>query len=386
MSYGYALVDDPAAWPALARRLRSAPRLAVDLEADGYHRYPERLSLIQIALPDGTIYLLDPLALPDLSALGAMLADTGVPKVFHSADYDTRMLDRHLGFRLANLYDTSIAAQFCGSRRLGLANVLAEFLDLAIVKPRRLQTLDWSARPLQAEALQYAAGDVAHLLALADHLADQLAALGRTAWAAEECQRLEQVRYVPPDPPELAFFGTPGARDLSPAGLAVLRELYLFREHEALHIGRPPHHVMSNAAMISLAASPKADLDKVDGLGRRVLAGDARPRLKDALRRGQAAAPVTWPRRVGESFWTSETRARLTHLKQWRTAEAERLDLDPGVVWPAAHLEQVALHPHQPSAAVDKGAPQWVRQWQWATLGPALEHYRTAVLDDGPGG
>ena len=384
LGYGYQLVDDPGAWPHRYHACRPPP-LALDLEADGSHRSAERLSLIQVALPDGAIYLLDPLALGDLAALGEVLADAGVPKVFHSAGYDLRMLDRHLGFPLRNLVDTSISAQFCGVRRLGLANVSAEFLGLALVKPRRLQTLDWSQRPLRGEALQYAAGDVAHLLALADDLASRLELLGRSDWAAEECGRLEQVRYVPPDPPEQAFFGTPGAPDLSPLALAVLRELYVFRDDEALRIGRPPHYVMSNTALLALAADPKADLDKVAGLGRRVLTGEVRGRLEEALRRGRAAEPVAWPKRRGESSWTSELRGRLTRLKQWRTAEAERLDLDPGVMWPAAHLEQVALHPDRPSAALDKGDPPWVRQWQWRTLGGSLDRFRETVLDDAAG-
>jgi ribonuclease D len=382
MSAPYRLVDQPADWPAVAARLAAAPRLALDLEADGYHRYPERLSLVQVAFPDGEILLLDPLALPDLAALGAALADPDVPKILHSADYDVRMLDRHLGFRLRNLYDTAIAAQFCGARRLGLANVVAEFLTLDLNKPRRLQTLDWSQRPLEEDALAYAAGDVAHLAPLAGLLAARLAELGRTTWAAEECERLEQVRYVPPDPPEQAFLTVPGSRDLSPAALAVLRELYVFREQEALRIGRPPHHVMSNAALLALANDPLTDPERVGGMARRTVSGETRGRLNDALRRGRAAPPVAWPRRAYEVYWTPEARARLTRLKQWRTAEAERLALDPGVVWPAAHLEQVALHPARPSVALDKGQPPWVRRWQWQLLGLSLAHYRVSRLDD----
>jgi ribonuclease D len=378
----FTLVDDAATWSAVAARLSSADRVALDFEADGYHRYPERLSLVQIALADGSIYLVDPLAVPGLPGLGEVLADPTVPKLLHSADYDLRMLDRHLGLRLHNLYDTAIAAQFCGARRLGLGNVLAEFLELTLDKPRRLQTLDWSQRPLADDALAYAAGDVAYLFDLADTLAAKLAELNRSAWAAEECARLELVRYSPPDPPEKAFLGTPGARDLSPQGLAVLRALYVFREDEALHIGRPPHHVMSNAALIALAADPKAELAKVVGIGRRTLSGEPRARLIAALKQGQRAEPVVWPKRSGDAYWTAEARKRLTALKQWRSAEAERLELDPGVVWPAPHLEQIALHPEKPGPALDKGEPPWVRQWQWQVLGASLEAYRTAGLED----
>lgn len=378
----FSLVDDAATWSAVAARLSSADRVALDFEADGYHRYPERLSLVQIALADGSIFLVDPLALPGLPGLGEVLANPAVPKLLHSADYDLRMLDRHLGFRMHNLYDTAIAAQFCGARRLGLGNVLAEFLDITLDKPRRLQTLDWSQRPLADDALAYAAGDVAFLFKLADTLTAKLEELHRLAWAAEECARLELVRYSPPDPPAKAFIGTPGARDLSPQGLAVLRALFVFREEEALRIGRPPHHVMSNAALIALAAEPKADLAKVTGIGRRTLSGEPRGRLNAALKQGLRAEPIPWPKRSSDTYWTAEARRRLTALKQWRSAEAERLELDPGVIWPAPHLDQIALHPEVPGPALDKGDPPWVRQWQWQVLGASLEQFRRAGLED----
>jgi ribonuclease D len=190
------------------------------------------------------------------------------------------------------------------------------------------------------------------------------------------------VRYSPPDPPEVAFLATPGARDLTPAGLAVLRELFLFREAEALAIGRPPHHVMTNAALVALAANPRSPVDRVAGVARRTLAPEPRARLVAALKRGQAAEPIAWPKRRGELFWTAEARARLARLKQWRHAEAERLGLDPGIVWPASHLEQVALHPAEPAEALDRGDPPWVRRWQWQALGPSLARYRSRGLDD----
>ena len=374
------LVAEPRAWAAAAARLRAAPRLALDIEADGFHRYPERLSLVQAALPDGAIYIVDPLALPDLGALGDILADPSVEKVMHSADYDIRSLDRDHGFRIAGLFDTAIAAALCSSRRLGLGNVLEEHLGITLDKPKRLQRLDWSIRPLTAEALDYAAGDVAHLVALADDLKAKLERLGRMGWAAEECRRLEGVRFGPPEPPEEAFLAVRGARKLSGQARAVLRELVVFREAEARRIGRPPHRILSADALIALAVHPTGGLDALPN-SRRGLSGGARRRLESALRRGREAPPVAWPRR-GENPWTPEARERLSALKRWRTEEAERLDLDPGVVWPATHLERVALEPGVPSADQNAGTPPAVRAWQWQALGEALARFRREVLAD----
>jgi len=368
------LVDTPGAWADARAAIAAAERLALDLEADGYHRYPERVALIQVGLPDGSIHLVDPLASLSLDVLGARLADPAVPVVVHSGSYDVRGLDRDLGFRIRGLYDTSIAAAFCGMDRLGLGTVLEQVLGVVLDKPKRLQRFDWSVRPLPDDALAYAAGDVAHLLALADALAARVEGLGRTQWVAEECARLEAVRHAPPPPPEEAFLRVRGARDLDARGRAVLRELVVFREGEALRLGRPPHFVFSNEAMLTLAAAPNAGPDGVPGIGRHVR-GPAAARLREALRRGRAAPPVPWPAPRGPNPWTAAARARLSRLKRWRAREAEDLGLDPGMVWPAVILDRMALDPDADPAELDTDDPPAIRRWQMASLGPSLRAF-----------
>jgi ribonuclease D len=375
------LIDIQEGWHAIAPALTTADSLAVDLEADGFHRYPEHVALVQIGLPDGRLFIVDPLAVDNLDLLGTVLSDDSKQKILHSADYDIRSFDRDFGFDLVGLFDTAIAAQFCGSERTGLGNVLAEYLDIHVPKPKRLQRLDWSLRPLPQEALAYAAGDVAHLHELHDALAARLTELGRTSWVAEECGRQEQVAYTPPDPPEVAYLSVRGARKLSGRSLAVLREVFLFREEEAVRIGQPPYRVMTNQALISLAGDPTANLGQIKGIRRSTLA-DARERLEQAVERGLQAEPVKLERHRGRNPWTPELRQRLGELKSWRNMESERLQLDRGVVWPAGHLDQLALNPGTPSRDLDSGEPRLVREWQWLHLGPSLEEYRRSVLGD----
>ena len=379
MSATVRLVDSEAEWRRVAPRIRDAEHLAFDLEADGFHRYPERTALMQLALPDGTIYLLDPLALEDLSTFGAALADPARTLVLHSGSYDVRALDRDFDFHVRGLLDTALAAQFCGLRRLGLGNVLQERLGIDLPKPKRLQRFDWSRRPLPEDALDYAADDVRHLLPLAHDLLAELERRDRLSWLEEECERLSAVRYESPMPPEEAFMKLKGARDLESAGRAVLRELFLLREQEALRARRPPHFVLGNRAMLELSAQPHTDPAQVRGVGGMLQRGGGQARLRAALRRGREAEPVPWPRARGRNPWTPEARQRLSTLKAWRRSAAEPLDLDPGVVWPAAHLERLALDPAAELAALDQGDPPWVRRWQWLTFGDALDEARQGL-------
>ncbi len=371
MSAPFRLIDNEAAWDSVADALAAATALAFDLEADGFHRYPERTALLQVGLPGGEILIVDPLAIPDLGPLATAMTDPARPLILHSGSYDVRALDRDFGLRVGALIDTALAAQFCGERRLGLGNVLRERLDIDLPKPKRLQRFDWSRRPLPDDALAYAAGDVEHLFALAEDTVGEVERLGRRAWLDEECARLAAVRWEAPPPPEEAFRRVKGARDLDDAQRAVLRALFAFREVEAVRSGRPPHYVLSNAAMLAIAVDSAQDPSRVRGIGG-MLRGDGMNRLRAAIRDGLAAAPEPWPRPRGRNPWTPEARDRLQSLKAWRRGVAEGLDLDPGIVWPAAHLERLALEPSAEPRSLDEGSPPWIREWQWNTLGESL--------------
>ena len=242
------------------------PRVALDLEANGFHRYPERICLLQLAWAESVV-LIDPLAIPDVSPLGELLADPSAEVVMHSADYDVRSLDREWKFEVRNLFDTSIASAFVGSEKLGLAAVLEEHLSVSVNKSKRLQRADWTTRPLSPEAQRYAAEDVYHLERLRDLLAKRLRDLGRLDWVQEECERQTRVQFRPRDL-EWAFASLKGSRTLDGRGLAVLRELHRFREQEAVRMDRPSFKVMSDATLVGLAASPRSDLAAIKSLGR----------------------------------------------------------------------------------------------------------------------
>ena len=190
----------------------SESRVALDIESNGFYRYPERICLVQLAVGDD-IFLIDPLAVEDIALVGELMASSSVEKMFHAASHDIRSLDRDWQFRVTPLFDTSIAAAFVGHRSLGLASLLKECLGVDIPKSKRLQRADWTLRPISTDLQEYAASDVRHLHRLASILLEQLDELGRTDWVREECERLANVKYVPPDV-EVAFLNVKGSRDL----------------------------------------------------------------------------------------------------------------------------------------------------------------------------
>ncbi len=280
------IVNNQAEWNKLATSLQKQPSIAVDMESNGFHRYRERICLIQVAA-NGTVALVDPLAVHDLSMLGEIFSNPSIEKILHSADYDLRSFDRQYGFRLKNIFDTSIAAGILGSRKLGLGNVLMEHLGMNIPKSKKLQRRNWGIRPLATDAINYAAQDVYHLHALRNLLAEKLEKLGRMSYLHRENAKLEKIRYVQPVPPEKAFLSVKGVKRLTPRQKAIFREIYLFRDSEAKKLDRPPFKVFPNTAILEIAKNPYKNLATIKGLPARH-ADSLRHGIDKAIKRGLA--------------------------------------------------------------------------------------------------
>ncbi len=349
--------------------------VALDIESNGFHRYPERICLVQLATGDD-IFLIDPLAFENIAPLGKLMASSSVEKLFHAASHDIRSLDRDWQFQVTPLFDTSIAAAFVGHRSLGLAALLKECLGVDIPKSKRLQRADWTNRPISAELQEYAAADVRHLHRLASILRERLDELGRTEWVREECERLASVRYVPPDV-DAAFLTVKGSRDLDGRGLAVLRSLHSFREREARNRDRPPFKIFSDAAMVTLAANRDCALSEVKGLGRYAY-GRRASGVRRAIREGLNAEPVRRPRnnredrpRLGAGD-RKIARERLRLLKQWRLDLATTIELDPGLLWPARSLERISVNPCHIEAELRDSS---VRRWQFQEFSTSLSEF-----------
>ena len=332
------IIDQSAQLASAVQAMATSRAIAVDTESNSFHHYPEQLCLIQIATRDRA-YIIDTIAVKEIDALEGILGDSSVMKVIHGADYDLRSLDRHCGFRVRGLYDTSVAARFVGITRFGLADLIKELLSVSIQKSKRLQLTDWGRRPLPSEALDYAVSDITSLLALHGILSERVRNLGRTAWVAEECARLEEVRYIEPNF-ETAFLSMKGARDLDERGLAILQSLFTFRESEARLQHRPPFFIIPDAALVFIAGNPTARLEDIPGLGQSGLQRYGRG-IQQAIRDGMAAPPATRPAAAFE-YPSREEIERLRSLKTWRTLQGTKLSLDPSLVWPATSLARLA--------------------------------------------
>ncbi|HJQ13580.1 MAG TPA: ribonuclease D, partial [Anaerolineales bacterium] len=158
-------VDTPDRFQQMLGDLTAQSRLAVDTESNSLHAYRERVCLIQFTTPTQD-YVLDPLALSDLSALRPIFNDPNIEKIFHAAEYDLICLRRDFDFQFSNLFDTMHAARVLGYPYVGLDNLLAEKFQFEMDK--RHQKADWAVRPLTPAQLDYARLDTHFLFGLRD--------------------------------------------------------------------------------------------------------------------------------------------------------------------------------------------------------------------------
>ena len=364
-------IETPEQLAKLVRRLAAEPLLGVDTEAAGYHRYLDQISLLQVSSRSEN-FLVDPLAIDDLSPLASVLADRGVEKVFHDADYDLRILDRDLSMTVAGLFDTQIAAAFLGERALGLGALVERFVGPAL--PKAYQRADWAERPLSEGMKDYAATDTAYLPQLRDRLREGLIERGRLEWAEEEFARREGTRWTESSDAAEAFLRIKGARDLTPRGLAILRELHAWREEVARERDQATFRVLQNQAMIDLSLRPVRslrELGEVKGVGGGLV--DRRGRdILAAIERGLSVPEDELPRFPVTRRWDRdpESEARADRLRAVRTERANELELDPGFLMSRAVLDEVARR--NPGAKDELLEIPEIRRWQVEALGDAL--------------
>jgi ribonuclease D len=357
----------------LVAELAGTARLALDCEAAGFHRYSDRLCLVQLSTERAT-WVIDPLAFDPSGLLRKSLEDPSVTVVMHGADFDLRLLRRDLSIQLRGLFDTQIAAQMLGEETLGLAGLLESRLGVRLSK--KYQRADWAERPLLEPMLEYAADDTRHLMRLADRLREELTTAGRLAWAEEECRALEGAAGGPvgATEPEDPVVRIRGARHLPVRQVAALREALAWRDEIARTRDRAPFRVIAEESLVeAVAAWPKSvgDLTSIKGFPARL----AEEEGAELVRRLASVATAAdnelrpYPRgpRRGPSRATPEMEALAERLKNVRNRKADELRLPRGTLLSNAVLLEVARA--APKSLEELVAVEGMRRWKVEILG-----------------
>ena len=364
-------IDTTPAADRFLSAVEQSTTVAVDTEGASFHRFVDRIYLLQMSTRDLTA-VLDPLAIGKPAALGRILESDTIEKVFHDADYDLRLLHQDYGWNTRRLFDTRVAAQLLGIRAFGLAALLERSFGLKLDKKH--QRADWSMRPLPRDMLDYASQDTMYLLELRDRLAGELEAGGRWSWAAEEFERLEGTRWEQPEGEDTGYMRIKGARDLDRRELAIFRELVRFRDGIARELDRATFRVAGNEALFAVAKERPQTMETLAAI-KGVPRGIAERRgaeMLAAVRRGMEIPEDQLPKFPRAPRWDRDADFdnRVNALRTAREEAAQRLGLDPGFLCAREKLEMIARK--RPKTLEELAEVPELRRWQIEVLGPAF--------------
>lgn len=254
-------LDSPGALqPLLAAIAAAEGPVAIDAERASGYRYGQRAYLVQLRREGAGTWLLDPVGLPDMSALNAVISEH--EWVLHAASQDLPCL-AEVQLRPTRLFDTELAARLAGYERVGLAAMVETVLGYNLEKGH--SSADWSQRPLPEVMLRYAALDVEVLVSLRDHLEGVLREQGKWDWAQEE---FTAIVAAPPAAARVdPWRRTSGIhRVRTRRQLAHVRALWQLRDATAKQRDIAPGRVLPDAAIVEAALKAPATVDELAAL------------------------------------------------------------------------------------------------------------------------
>ena len=255
----------------LCEQAKSDGRLAIDVEFIREHSYIPKLALVQMAVGD-LCAIVDPLEVEDLTPLYELVTSSQTLKILHAASQDMEVLYWRTKQSPAAIFDTQIAAAIVGlGEQISYSNLVERLVGVQLEKDESYSA--WLQRPLSDSQIEYALNDVRYLLHLHDQLAQRLERLDRTNWSQEECRKYEGVERYARDPRTL-FRRIRRGNNLSPTGLAILRELAAWRDQEAQERDRPPGTILHDEQLVDIARrAPRSldDLQRFRGLSSKII-------------------------------------------------------------------------------------------------------------------
>lgn len=245
------IIHYPSDLPDVVNKLLAGEGpIAVDAERASGYKYSQRAYLIQIRRKGSGIFLIDPIACPDLSSISNALHDC--EWIIHASTQDLACL-REVGISPTSLFDTELGARIAGFERVGLGALIELLLHRSLAKEH--SAVDWSTRPLPEPWLNYAALDVELLVELRDEVESVLRESGKLEWAQEE---FASVLAAPPPPPrEEPWRRTSGLHQVKKRrALAIVKFLWTERDGIAQSRDIAPGRILPDSAIVAAALNP----------------------------------------------------------------------------------------------------------------------------------
>ncbi len=313
--------------------------VSIDTEFARFNTYYPIVGLIQIY--DGeTCYLIDPIAVEDISPLVELLECPSVLKVFHACSEDMEVFQYCMGSLPSPVFDSQVAAAALGvGFSMSYQNLVSHYLSINV--PKEETRSDWLQRPLTESQLEYAALDVIYLLRVYEMQREELAKVGRGSWVEQDCQLLSKDLGTMVEPDD-AYKKLKGLSRLDRKQLSVLKAVCAWREVQARLSNVPRNRLVDQKSLMIIATSDpleKSDLQYEADMSPR----QVRKFGDDLLFLAQEARhlPVDQYPALLKKDAVKVNSKLLGLLRQAVQSRAEELSVSPELLTKRRHLESL---------------------------------------------
>lgn len=278
---------------SFCREIRAAGIVAFDSEFVSEFTYRPELCLLQLATPTRRVAV-DPFEVTKLDQFWDIMLDPAITVVVHGGREEVRFCLANTDQPPVNLIDIQIA-EGLRSPSFPLSYTALVGRVLGVRTEGKETRTDWRRRPLSAAQIHYALEDVEHVLDVWNRQSNQLRGRGRIDWAQAEFQRF--VDEIAAERTREGWRRLSGLNRLTARELAVVRELYEWREQESITRNRPVRKTLRDDLLVDLAKRQPSTVDEL--LATRDLNRSEYRRaaddILDAISRGARQPASKWP-------------------------------------------------------------------------------------------
>ena len=268
--------------------------LAIDTEFIRENTYYPVLCLVQIA-SDSFSAVIDPLSEIEMEPVWEILSNEKILKVFHAGRQDLEIFFNLTGKIPTPIYDTQIAAMFCGlGDQVSYDGLVNKFLGLTISKESQFS--NWLHRPLTNKQLQYALSDVNYLIKVFPLIKKMIRETNREEWVEKEFKYITNEKIYNINPNEV--WKKIKIKNAKREVLNILKYLAEWREIECKKRNLPRNRLIRDEILVTMSQLKPNDIfsiKKIRGLPQILCNNDLNKILK-IIKISYKIKPDKWPK------------------------------------------------------------------------------------------
>ena len=366
----YDYIESDAQLLEFCDRMRNSLVVGFDTEFVSEDSFEPQLCLVQVAA-EGHLAVIDPLAVNDMKPFWKQIAEPGHVTVVHAGREEFRFCRRAIGRRPHQLFDLQIAAGMIGLEYpAAYSKLIQKLLNKTLAKGET--RTDWRRRPLSDQQINYAIDDVVHLEPMLNELHTRLQQLGRLEWLDVEIENWQ--RHIESYDQQEHWRRVSGLAGLSQHSLAIVRELWHWRQEEARRRDMPAKRVLRDDLIVELARRQTDDVKRIQvlrGMQHRELQRQL-PQLAATIRRANNLSASDLPSKNKRRF----TQKKLTTLGQFLHTALNSIcrsaNIAPGIVGTVQDVHDLIAYNLEREGASEK-PPLLTQGWREEIVGKQLE-------------